>query len=370
MRLTGNQSINGLGGRFFTGWQRQTLHFGHEHGDKYSFLLIDNRGIGDSDVPLMRYSTTDMAYDVAEVLVDVGWIPSEALPVPRSAATPALFDDPDFEGPASERRRDAAGLEHRRVHVLGVSLGGMIAQELGMLIPHAISTLSLCCTAAWLVNTTTWTEHMLARLSIIVPQGLEKSLRVQQMRNHPTEWLEAQDDVHLPEVDPANGVEQPVALPGVLPAWTKGIVPSPEGPKRITVQDDAVNTDVSDRYELFPTNYYRVAAQEMTKRLDPSRFPTKGFFAQMIAAGWHSKTPAQLRQLGDMVGRERILVMHGTADGMITVPHGETLIALLEPGVGLIEDGMGHSPMVHRWKWFNELLEARFAVGERLDGRA
>jgi pimeloyl-ACP methyl ester carboxylesterase len=55
---------------------------------------MDNRGLGESDKPLMRYSTSEMAKDVKEVLDHAGWSK------PR-----------DF-------------------HVIGISMGGMIAQEL------------------------------------------------------------------------------------------------------------------------------------------------------------------------------------------------------------------------------------------------
>lgn len=83
----------GLGG-FKTAWQRQTKDFSHTQADKYSSLIIDNRGVGESDKPMMRYSTSEMARDVLEVLGHIGWT------------------------------------EKRQLHVVGISMGGMIAQEL------------------------------------------------------------------------------------------------------------------------------------------------------------------------------------------------------------------------------------------------
>ena len=83
----------GLGGLKRT-WQRQTKDFGHTEADKYSCLIFDNRGVGDSDKPLLRYTTSEMARDVIELLDHVGWT------------------------------------ETRSVHVVGISMGGMIAQEL------------------------------------------------------------------------------------------------------------------------------------------------------------------------------------------------------------------------------------------------
>lgn len=62
-------------------------------------------------------------------------------------------------------------------------------------------------------------------------------------------------------------------------------------------------------YTHFSTNYERFAAAELTKRLEPKSFKTLGFLLQAIAAGWHHKSPAQLKELGDAVGRERIAIM-------------------------------------------------------------
>jgi pimeloyl-ACP methyl ester carboxylesterase len=81
-------------GSLKSAWQRQTKDFGHTKGDQYSCLIIDNRGIGESDKPMMRYSTSEMAKDIIEVLDHVGWT------------------------------------EKRQLHVIGISMGGMISQEL------------------------------------------------------------------------------------------------------------------------------------------------------------------------------------------------------------------------------------------------
>lgn len=64
----------------------------------------------------------------------------------------------------------------------------------------------------------------------------------------------------------------------------------------------------------FPTNGDRFAAGELTKRLTPGLFTTKGFILQLYSAGFHHKSAKQLKQLGDVVGRDRILVYHGTED--------------------------------------------------------
>lgn len=93
-------------------WQNQTKHFGHTHASQYSSLIFDNRGMGESDKPLRRYSTSEMARDAVELVDHLGWT------------------------------------QPRQLHVIGVSMGGMIAQELvnqsslllflGMIIPIAL----------------------------------------------------------------------------------------------------------------------------------------------------------------------------------------------------------------------------------------
>ena len=81
-------------GAFKTAWQRQTKDFAHDQASKYTCLVLDNRGMGESDKPALRYSTSEMAKDTLELLDHVKWN------------------------------------KEREVHVVGISMGGMIAQEL------------------------------------------------------------------------------------------------------------------------------------------------------------------------------------------------------------------------------------------------
>ena len=103
----------------------------------------------------------------------------------------------------------------------------------------------------------------------------------------------------------------------------------------------------------FPTNGDRFAAQEVKKRHNVEGFTRKGFLCQIVAGAYHHKSAKQLNELGDRVGRERILVVHGTVDQMVTLPHGEVLCNELggeERGITkVIVDGKGHAlPMEWR----------------------
>lgn len=273
--------------------------------------------MGKSDKPLMRYSTSEMAKDVLELVDHLGWT------------------------------------KERQLHISGVSMGGMIAQELvipflsqskpltfltifhqGLLIPTRISSLNLISTAAAIENTTTFLENIRTRIMMFVPKTLDRAVADSSRMLFSDRWLDAPDDSPLPTAS------TPLA---VLPA--------------------------SGSYARFGTNYERFAAQELTKRLDADGFPRRGFMMQAIAAGWHYKSAEQLRELGDKVGRERICVVHGTEDRMISVPHGRKLIAMLELGAdrGVVKEGVGHVFMLEEWKWHNEFLAGMFESGERLN---
>lgn len=127
--------------------------------------------------------------------------------------------------------------------------------------------------------------------------------------------------------------------------------------------------------EPFPTNCDRFAAGEISKRKDPASFNRTGFMAQAIAAGWHYKSAEQLRELADQVGRERIMVVHGTEDRMITYPHAQVLVEGLE-GIGdqkkgevekHLIDGQGHCIPIEMRGEFKTWLEGLIARGEELN---
>ncbi|KAI1078951.1 alpha/beta-hydrolase [Whalleya microplaca] len=289
--------ICGLG-FFKIAYQRQTAYFGHVHGSKYSVLILDNRGMGGSSKPLMRYSTSEMAEDLLEVVDHVGWT------------------------------------GERQLHVVGLSMGGMIAQEVACLAPERISSLSLISTAAAIENTTSFAENMVNRITMLLPKSPDRSIRYAAASIFAPGYLAQPDEAEVPD-------EQTVPRCRIPPGG----------------------------YGRFGSNYERFAAQEITKQQDRDGFTKKGFLLQLVAAGWHHKSPAQLKELGDRVGRERILVLHGAEDGMISVPHGRKLIEYLQPGQGLIVEGLGHAPINEKTKWFNELIDARCALGEKLSGR-
>ncbi len=96
--------VHGLGyGRW--GWEPVV----DDLAERFPVVLMDNRGIGASDVPPGPYTAAQMAGDVLAVL-------------------------------------DALGSD--RVHVVGASLGGMIAQHVALERPDQVGRLVLACTTA------------------------------------------------------------------------------------------------------------------------------------------------------------------------------------------------------------------------------
>ena len=143
-------------------------------------------------------------------------------------------------------------------------------------------------------------------------------------------------------------------------------------PKSIEAQLREVKSRMSeswisepDDYGEFPTNGDRVAAQDLKKRQDKVGFTRKGFVCQAMAVAQHKKTTTQLRQIAGSVGGQRIQIMHGTIDNLITVPHAE----ILYDGLGgedaaitkTIFEGRGHYLPYEERKEFKRLMEAFIA---------
>ncbi|KAL8682347.1 MAG: hypothetical protein Q9186_001623 [Xanthomendoza sp. 1 TL-2023] len=128
--------------------------------------------------------------------------------------------------------------------------------------------------------------------------------------------------------------------------------------------------EAPDEHGDFPTNGDRFAAMDLEKRQDIEGFTRKGFICQAIAAGWHHKSPEQLRELADKVGRQRIQVLHGSMDEMISVPHGETLARELgeEEGVTkIIVQGRGHVLHLEEKILYHEALQRMVEKTENLN---
>ncbi len=96
--------IMGLGG-FSAAWDKYIInHF----SKKFKVIIFDNRGAGNSDAPEGTYSIEMLAGDTAGLMT---------------------------------------ALNVSRAHILGLSMGGMIAMEFALRYPEKVEKLILCCTS-------------------------------------------------------------------------------------------------------------------------------------------------------------------------------------------------------------------------------
>lgn len=107
--------IQGLGSPRI-GWFFQKLAFRRY----FRVIMLDNRGVGESDKPAGSYTVRDMADDVLGVM-------------------------------------DHLGLD--RAHIMGASMGGMIAQEIAINYPDRVDKLVLSCTTSGVNDTASRMEQ-------------------------------------------------------------------------------------------------------------------------------------------------------------------------------------------------------------------
>jgi 3-oxoadipate enol-lactonase len=93
---------------------------------RFDVVAHDQRGLGQTEVPPGPYAMADYAADAIAVLDAVGW---------------------------------------DRCRVVGVSFGGMVAQELAVTVPERVERLALCCTSPGGVGGASYPLHELASLS-------------------------------------------------------------------------------------------------------------------------------------------------------------------------------------------------------------
>ncbi|MEW8513091.1 MAG: alpha/beta fold hydrolase [Candidatus Thiodiazotropha sp.] len=94
--------------------------------NRFDILALDHRGTGQSDKPQVEYTMQQYAEDAESLMDGIGW---------------------------------------QGAHVIGVSFGGMVAQELAIRAPGRVHSLTLCCTASGGAGGSSYPIHELSDLS-------------------------------------------------------------------------------------------------------------------------------------------------------------------------------------------------------------
>lgn len=129
-------------------WDLQTEYLA-KSGD-YTVLVFDNRGMGFSDSPMGIYSTSQMAIDALELLDHFGW--------------------------------------KENVHLVGISMGGMISLEMADAEPTRFQSLTLTSTTAKR-NIPTWTAISTLSKIALFYRDPKDQLNAAIELVYPKEWL-------------------------------------------------------------------------------------------------------------------------------------------------------------------------------------
>ncbi|OSD01674.1 alpha/beta-hydrolase [Trametes coccinea BRFM310] len=254
-------------------WLPQVKHFARK--PEYSVLVFDNRGVGNSGTPRGPYTTSGMASDVVVLLDYVGW------------------------------------KEPRQIHVVGVSLGGMIAQELAKKIPERIVSLTLVVTKP---GRRQWFE--LAPLAGI--KGLAKSMMIS---------------------DPEQKI--PIVLNMLFPKeWLDS--------KREGDPEGRTNWELE--FEAY---------RERIRFTRPQSF--LGSISQMAAAITHYVSPDELRKISSSI--PKVTIVTGDTDNLIDPRNSHILKEHMPEAELIVRQGAGHAVAIQYKEWFNELLERVFKEG-------
>ncbi len=117
--------------------------------EHFEMLCYDQRGLGQTDKPDVTYSMADYADDAAALIEATGWAPC---------------------------------------HVVGVSFGGMVAQELALRRPDLVRRLVLCCTSTGGAGGSSYPLHELEDLT---PEArIRRRMAISDTRQGP-EWQAA-----------------------------------------------------------------------------------------------------------------------------------------------------------------------------------
>ncbi|KAG8829657.1 hypothetical protein FRC17_006219 [Serendipita sp. 399] len=207
----------------------------------------------------------------------------------------------------------------RELHIVGVSLGGMISQELALKIPERILSMSLIVTkagtAGLLSNLTPWKGiSTLVRLNFVKDDDIRVDMVLPLL--YPEDWLDSKS-----EAEDANGRTN-----------------------REVAKADLLN---------------RIAIQ---KRQTPA-----GSISQTAAALSHKVAPERLRKIGTSI--PKVLILTGDTDNLIRPVNSEWLHQHIPQAEYQVWEGAGHGLTGQYPRRFNELLERVIKEGREIGSK-
>ncbi|ORX49195.1 alpha/beta-hydrolase [Hesseltinella vesiculosa] len=249
-------------------WDFQTKFLANT--GQYTAVLYDNRGNGHSDSPFGLYTTSQMAADALDLMDGLGWTDC-------------------------------------RVHLVGVSMGGMISLEIADIAPDRILSLTLTSTTARRLLPSWYVVATFAKIIFFYEPHDQLSAAMEMV--YPVEWMNK-----VPE-------------------------------------DPALAEQYETNREMITLTFIRHIGQSRLQ-------PLQGSLGQISACLRHNFSDARLRRLKDT--GIPILIVTGTHDNMVPAALSYRLNRVLKVAQLEVFEGSGHDipeEQVHR---YNKLLLQHF----------
>ncbi|KAG0139880.1 hypothetical protein CROQUDRAFT_665908 [Cronartium quercuum f. sp. fusiforme G11] len=265
-----------LGNTCFS-WSRQVEYFSRK--PNHAVLVFDNRGVGYSDAgPLEPYKTSEMAKDLVDLLDHLCWD------------------------------------NQRSLHVIGVSLGGMIAQELCFLIPKRIMSVVFTSTKAR--NLHIPGINVLSQISLLALTQATQTERVATLVRimFPAPYLDAPAPNPTPEI-PTNRAHEEACM----------------GAHHKVMRHQTMSMEVG----------------------------------QTLAALFHSCSTKSLGRMAEMLEPAKVLILTGDADEMMAVEKSVELHRDIPGSELVVWSGGGHALCAQMEKDHNLLIERVMQEGEK-----
>jgi pimeloyl-ACP methyl ester carboxylesterase len=239
----------------YRSWRYQSEFFSSD--PSYQVCILENRGVGRSSSPVGLYSTKRLARDVYELMVFLGW---------------------------------------ERFHLVGLSMGGMIALELSFMLMNRVKSLSLLVT------------HAGGFTGVVPLLTVAYVLRNLKRNPDPEEWAEF-----------------------LLP-----LCYSKKWLSKKYVDENGVSSESLTNRDVIKSELRQIRVEEGQDRL-------AGHFGQVAATLRHYVSYSRLQTLRD--SGIPILIMTGNKDRLVRFQNSFLLRDALRPRSFVLLDGAGH--MIH-----------------------